>query len=234
VPNPKSLGKQVAVGPQQLGSVRYRRIRQLGQGGMGIVYEVHDTLLDRRVALKTIRSEDPELLYRLKREFRSLADLRHPNLTELYELIVDGGACSYTMELIDGVDFVQTCRRGELAPGARALFDEGQLRDGLAQLAAGLDALHAAAKIHRDVKPSNVLVARSGRVVLLDFGLVADLSEPRNATLTAHLVGTAAYMAPEQAEPLSEVGEAADWYGMGVILYEVLTGTCPFEGGMLR
>jgi eukaryotic-like serine/threonine-protein kinase len=213
------------------GAERYQRIRQLGQGGMGIVYEVFDNDKQRKVALKTLRSDDPDLAYRLKREFRSLSDVVHPNLVELYDLAGDETTSYYTMELVDGVNFLENCRaRSDSA----FPFDETSLRDSLAQLFHGVSALHAAGKIHRDIKPSNVLVARNGRVVLVDFGLVSDLSDLNSLTLTAHVVGTAHYMAPEQAQSGGSVGEASDWYGVGVVLFEALTGQRPFEGSMIE
>ena len=106
-------------------------------------------------------------------------------------------------------------------------FDEARLRDVFRQVALGLSALHAAGKVHRDVKPSNVRVTPEGRVVLLDFGLVFEV-DSRHAT-EGNVVGTPAYMAPEQASLLS-IGPEADWYAVGVMLYECLTGRRPFEG----
>jgi len=113
------------------------------------------------------------------------------------------------------------------APRATRGFDESRLRDAFRQIALGLSALHAAGKIHRDVKPSNVKVTPEGRVVLLDFGLVFEV-DSRQLT-EGHVVGTPAYMAPEQAST-STVGPAADWYAVGVMLYECLAGRRPFEG----
>jgi serine/threonine protein kinase len=118
------------------------------------------------------------------------------------------------------------------ADDALPVFDELRLRHTLGQLAQGLSALHSAGKIHRDVKPSNVLVTEKGRVVLVDFGLVADV-EPRENWEEARAVGTTTYMAPEQAAAL-RVGPAADWYSVGVVLYQVLTGRVPFDGSPIE
>jgi hypothetical protein len=203
---------------------RYALVREVGSGGMGVVYEAMDG--ERRVAIKTLRHVDAEAIYRLKAEFRSLQDISHPNLIQLRELVESGGRWFLTMEFVDGVDFlgyVQGDRAG-------APYDEARLRGGLRQLAAGLAALHAAGKVHRDVKPGNVLVTRDGRVVLLDLGLVADTSD---RTGSGTIVGTAIYMAPEQAAS-AQRHPAGDWYAVGVMLYEALTGRLPFDGEPLR
>ena len=237
---------------------------------MGVVYAAVDRERDELVALKTIREGDVETVYRLKREFRALADLGHPNLVALHDLFVDAGSCFFTMELVEGVDllaFVReqaslahaptlhstgvlpdlpSCSLGSQpaavepwdpalrgrdtvpAPGPLAC-DEARLRVVLPQLAQGLAALHAAGKIHRDIKPPNILVTGDARVVLLDFGLVAAVDHDPDVR-EGNLVGTVAYMAPEQAAGEAQLGPAADWYAVGVILYEALTGRLPFQG----
>jgi serine/threonine protein kinase/tetratricopeptide (TPR) repeat protein len=273
------------------GTERFAVLRRLGAGGMGVVYEVEDREHGGRVALKTLPRADAALLYHLKSEFRSLADVTHPNLAALHELISDGGRWFFTMELIDGVSFLQYVRYGCESPPAdplgRTYADDkppaptttsttvlpaadmdqveaatvphtpaptvpaaapvsratpppqylthpaqfARLRAALRQLVAGVSALHAAGKLHRDIKPSNVLVTAAARVVLLDFGLVTDL-DPRRGGDGSEPAGTFGYMAPEQAagQPLSP---ASDWYAVGVLLYEALTGRLPFEGARL-
>lgn len=240
------------------GGPRFRLVRQLGEGGMGVVYEVEDRERGEHVALKTIRRPTAELTYRLKREFRELAGLHHPNLVTLHELFVDGEHCYFTMELLVGVDFLAHLRgmspRLPLAdtpedrgsPGSAALSiaetlptdgtpgcDEARLRRLLPQLARGLAALHGAGMVHRDVKPSNLVVTSEGRLVLVDFGLVTHAEEDRRRSEDGHVVGTVAYMAPEQArgDPASA---ASDWYAAGVVLFEALTGQVPFTGPPLR
>jgi hypothetical protein len=201
-------------------SDRFELLSRLGEGSMGVVFEALDRERKVRVALKTLRFMDAEMLARFKREFRALQDLHHPNLVNLGELIEEGGHWFYTMELVDGVHFLEWVREnGEL--------QVERLRKSLPQLAAGLFALHGAGKVHRDVKPSNIVVTRDGRVVLLDFGLVVETG--RNMSITRSIVGTAAYMAPEQATS-RPVGPEADWYSFGSMLYEALTGHVPFEG----
>jgi len=210
---------------------------------MGVVYEAFDRERKTTVALKTLRALDEHSLYRFKNEFRALADLRHPNLVRLGELYCEADQWFFTMELIPGVPFLtyvwtrpppghaspeaDTLRSRDSVLGGRR-FDEPKLRAALGQLAAGVAAIHATGKIHRDVKPSNVMVTTEGRTVLLDFGLITDMRGGRQNT-DVSVVGTAAYMAPEQGAAQA-LGPAADWYGVGAILYEALTGRPPFDG----
>ncbi|MEO8603800.1 MAG: protein kinase [bacterium] len=214
-------------------SGRYRVLTPLGQGGMGVVYLARDTVLGQDVALKTLRTHSPDEVYQLKKEFRSLADLSHPNLVQLYDLVVLNDECFFTMELIDGVDLVQYLRRGIAgAPDdpAHVGLDYRQVRETFRQLAVGLHALHAHGKVHRDVKPANILVEPTGRVVLLDFGLASALaSDASQHSRVNTLAGTLAYMAPEQVAGL-DVSAASDWYSVGLVLYETLTGQPPFVG----
>jgi serine/threonine protein kinase len=193
------------------GTRRFEPIALLGEGAVGEVYAAHDRDRGTRVAVKRLRRLGPDDVQRFKHEFRSLADLHHPNLVSLGELFLEDGEWFFTMELIEGVSFLDWVR-----PAGR--LDEARLRAALGQLAAGLSALHAAGKVHRDVKPSNVLVNAEGRVVLLDLGLVADVRSSGSS-----FVGTPHYRAPEQAAR-QPAGRAADWYAVGVMLYEALTG----------
>jgi hypothetical protein len=199
----------------------YELVRELGRGGMGVVYQAFDRQRQRMVALKTMQGFDPEALRRFKQEFRNLAGLAHPNLVTLYEMVGEGSRWFFTMELIEGVPFLAHVRRSQ-----------EDLRDALRQLARGLHFLHQAGKLHRDVKPGNVLVTRQGRVVLLDFGLATEL-DCWQQHLSHNLLGTVPYMAPEQAA-CQAVSPATDWYAVGVMLYKVLTGRLPFDGPMMQ
>jgi len=202
-------------------SDRFTVLKRLGAGGMGVVFEAYDRERSAPVALKTLRRMDPERLYALKREFRSLADLRHPNLISLGELRCEGGRWYFTMELIHGEDFL----RHAWGSGPRASFDPDRLQRALGGLARGVAALHARGIIHRDIKPSNVLVDRDGRVVLLDFGLAADLTAP-DAGGEERGSGTPLYMAPEVSAGAAP-SLASDWYSVGALLHCALTGQPP-------
>jgi eukaryotic-like serine/threonine-protein kinase len=202
---------------------RFSVERKLGAGGTGVVYAAWDRERDARVALKTLRQLDADALYRLKREFRSLADVKHPNLVDTYELMSAGDHWFLTMELVEGTTFLAYVR-----PDGR--LDLTRLRSALQQLAAGVQALHDSGHLHRDLKPSNVLVTATGRVAICDFGLVTEVTAVRlRHTIEDCLAGTLAYLSPEQAA-LLPLTEASDWYSVGVILYEALTGRLPVEG----
>jgi eukaryotic-like serine/threonine-protein kinase len=248
-------------------SARFDARRRLGSGAFGVVYEAYDRERQLLVALKTLRSAQSDALYLFKREFRSLADLNHPNLVALYELFAEGHDWFFTMELLRGRSFIdhawdvptasevvttdatrltRSTRLNEsrveqghhasqhqVAPSEPARrVDYDRLREMLLQLADGLTALHDSGKLHRDVKPRNVMVTTEGRVVLLDFGLVANVTASGADPLSVRVAGTPAYMAPEQAaaRPLSA---ASDWYSVGAMLYETLTGRLPFHGSTL-
>ncbi len=210
---------------------RYELGAELGRGAMGTVYEAFDRDLQRPLALKTLRGAEPDDLYRLKSEFRALAGLNHPNLVRLYELVVEGDRGFFTMERVqDGLPITDYIDRkaARAPPEERLAAREAAVRGSFRQLALAIDVLHRAGKVHRDLKPSNVLVEPGGRVVLLDFGLVGQLeNDLARRSQVGSLVGTIAYMAPEQAYG-HRLTTAADWYSFGVLLYEALAERSPF------
>jgi len=197
--------------------------RLLGSGGMGAVYEAFDNERDTRLAFKMLTSVDASSIYRLKQEFRALSDVVHPNLVALQELFCDQDHWFFTMELLPGQTLFD--------PPAEAL-EQDRLRSIFSQLATGIQAIHDAGKLHRDLKPTNVMLTPEGRVVILDFGLVSDKEAGGvgQTIIDESVSGTPLYMAPEQAaaEPATA---RSDWYAFGVMLFEALTGKPPFDGG---
>ncbi|MBL8975068.1 MAG: serine/threonine protein kinase, partial [Myxococcales bacterium] len=207
----------------------YELVRTLGAGGMGEVHEAIDTRSGEHVALKMLFEVDPAGVYRLKREFRRMADISHENLVTLHELGNDGDRWYFTMELLRGGDLGGALRAARVGDG-----DGEALRGLLRQFVHGVHALHQAGKIHRDLKPSNVLVTDAGRVVILDFGLVNEIDHRTLFASSRGLIrGTPAYMSPEQAAGQLAT-PASDWYAVGAILFEVMTGRYPFTGGAMQ
>lgn len=218
---------------------------------MGAVYLAHDRERDKRVALKTLRRVDASGIYRFKREFRALADLRHPNLVVLYDLFADGSEWFFTMEYVEGEPFLASVSESldldDARGGTRNLGrtndssapsryptpvrDVPRLRQLLLQVARAIAFVHGAGKLHRDLKPDNVMVTPEGRAVVLDFGIALERADA-HGTHEAGVVGTPAYMSPEQAHNGAVTG-ATDWYAFGVMMYEALTGVVPFDGNYL-
>ena len=215
-----------SLGPTTLAAGRFTLLRHLGSGGSGIVHEAYDTVRREVVAVKTLRVTDAATVHGLKREFRQLSNIVHPNLVTLYELIGDeDDTWCLAMELIRGVSFVDYVR----APGGPLGFDTTRLYNALGQVCAGLTALHEAGTIHRDLKPSNVLVTNEDRAVSLDFGIASEIAPKESLTQESGLAGTIHYIAPEAgSDPV--VRPAVDMYALGVMVYECLTGVLPFSG----
>jgi eukaryotic-like serine/threonine-protein kinase len=231
---PRPLVHSVLQTGARLAEGRFEILRRLGAGGMGVVYEAFDAERRGRVALKTLTRVDAAGIYRLKNEFRALADVSHPNLVRLHELFADERAWFFTMDLVDGRPFdtwLETQRRATGTGGEAEAPWLTRLREAMAELVAAVSAIHRVGKLHRDLKPSNVMVRADGRVVVLDFGLVAapELGGIGQTVLDGALAGTPVYMAPEQAAG-KEATPASDWYALGVLLFEALTGQLPFDG----
>ncbi len=228
--------EDLKIGADFGGTERYAVRRRVGAGGMGVVYEVHDRVRDQIVALKTLLRASAGHIYRLKREFRALSDIAHPNLVCLYELTVEPEHCFFTMELVNGESVVAAVRPVAESP-AQATVEAGaintrRLRYLLRQILTGVAELHRHGTLHRDLKPSNILVTPEDRVVILDFGLTSSIVVDLPQAVEG-LAGTPAYVAPEQheGEPPSH---ASDAYALGVTLYEMVTGRLPFTGRLDR
>src|SRR5262245_44782183 len=216
----------------------YEVIAQIGVGGMGQVFRAHDTRLNRDVALKILSdavASDPDRLARFTREAQTLASLNHPHIAQIHGLEESGAVPALVMELVEGEDLSQ-----RIARGAIALADALPMRR---QIADALEAAHEQGIIHRDLKPANIQVREDGTVKVLDFGLAKAFdpsrstgSDPMNSpTISFHatqagiILGTAAYMSPEQAKGHA-VDRRADLWAFGAVLYEMLTGRRAFGG----
>ncbi len=217
---------------------RYRVLAKLGAGGMGEVYRARDTRLERDVALKVLPAElasDPDRLARLEREAQVLASLEHPNIAAVYGLEQLDGSRFLVMQLASGVTL-----EDRLASGAIPVDEVAAIA---LQLARGLEAAHENGVIHRDLKPANVMLDDDGGVKVLDFGLAKPAATADSVELTASptmldatgagvIMGTAAYMSPEQARG-RRVDKRADIWAFGCVLYEMLTGERLFDGESL-
>jgi formylglycine-generating enzyme required for sulfatase activity/predicted Ser/Thr protein kinase len=219
----------------------YRILEKIGEGGMGVAYRALDTRLDRTVVLKLLRPEaigDAERKWRFVREAKAASALNHPNIVTIHDVGADQGLDFIVMEYVEGTPLDRLIPKGGLP------VDEA-VRYGL-QIASALGAAHAAGIVHRDVKPANVIVGARGRVKVLDFGLAKLMErEPGGVLLTSDstataaslvertrhgvILGTVAYMSPEQAEG-KPVDARSDVFSLGAVLYEMLAGRRPFEG----
>ena len=220
----------------------YEVARELGRGGMGVVYLATDTRLDRQVAIKALPAElasDPARLERFEREAKTLASLNHPNLAGIHGVEEQAGAKYLVLEFVEGETLADVLDRGPL-PVDQAI-------EYAVQIAAGLEAAHEAGVIHRDLKPANIVVTPDGQAKVLDFGLARTdeggqsssgaLDSPtmttpqplHSPTIAGAILGTAAYMSPEQARG-RRVDKRTDIWSFGVLLYEMLIGASPFHG----
>ena len=217
----------------------YEVVTKIGEGGMGEVYRARDTKLDRDVALKVLPqafTDDPDRLARFEREAKVLASLNHPNIGHIYGLEEAEGQKALVLELVEGPTLAERIKQGPI-PVDEALPIAKQIAE-------ALEAAHEQGVIHRDLKPANIKLKPDGTVKVLDFGLAkafqpdaSDVSASMSPTISltaaatqmGMVIGTAAYMAPEQARG-KQVDRRADIFAFGVVLYEMLTGQRPFQG----
>lgn len=210
---------------------RYRLDQFLGQGGMGIVYKAHDTQLNRAVALKipTLSGAGAaKAKARFVREAQAAAALQHPNICQIYDIGEVEGASFLTLALIQGEPLSRRIRPG-------APFEPRAAAELVRKLALALQSAHAQGVIHRDLKPGNVMIDQRGEPIIMDFGLArrADLVAEQ-LTHQGDVLGTPAYMSPEQITgEVAAMGPGCDVYSLGVILFELLTGTVPFQGDVI-
>src|SRR6516162_939526 len=207
----------------------------LGKGGMGVVYRAHDTKLGRDVAIKALPdafANDLDRLQRFQREAQVLASLNHPNIAQIYGLEESDRTRCIVMELVEGETLLERLKHGPI-PLEEALPIASQI-------AAALEAAHERGIVHRDLKPANIKVTRDGKVKVLDFGLAKAFQEEHQPTLSNSptvigasvpgvILGTAAYMSPEQARG-KEADRSSDIWAFGCVLYEMLTSRAAFEG----
>ena len=211
--------------PGELIGDRYELGRQLGAGGMARVYLGHDRLLDRQVAVKVLSepyASDPQFVERFRREASAAAGLNHPNIVAVYDRGEADGSYYIVMEYLKGPDLKQVIRGRAPLPPLEAI-------DNAQQILAALGAAHKRDVVHRDVKPQNVLVAEDGHLKVTDFG-IARAGAESDMTEAGSVIGTAQYLSPEQARG-DDVTAASDCYAVGIVLYEMLTGRVPFDGG---
>jgi serine/threonine-protein kinase len=204
---------------------KYELKEKIGEGGYGIVYKARDPLLERNVAIKVLRMDiasSPDFVERFRREARLAASLRHPNIVSVIEVGEQEGRYYLVMEYLEGEVLSALLKDGKPLPLKQAV-------EILQPLAEALDYAHGRGLVHRDVKPSNMILAEGGkRPVLTDFGLVKSMTES-GLTTTGVALGTVEYMAPEQILG-QEPGPAADQYALGVVAFQMLTGKVPFPG----
>jgi len=229
------LGTMSGIGPQAAQSVlpvgkvvadRFEIVQVIGQGGMGVVYEAHDRMRDDHVALKFLI---PQLLasdtarQRFLNEAKIAISLSHPNIISVYDVVKYEDTCFLTMELLKGQSLRQ--RLVDLA-ASKQHMPIAEALGIIKEVAAALEYAHHTT-IHRDIKPENIWILANGKAKLMDFGIARLQSQTQGLTKTAAVLGTAYYMAPEQLVGTAQIDHRADQYSLGVMLYEMLTGSLP-------
>jgi len=229
--SPVAAGAPVAPGSGAFWT-QYELVKEIGLGGMGVVYEAKDRSLERRVAVKRMRDEirlDAQDRQRFVNEARLVAQLHHPNIVDIYGIVEDGGEVYLVFEFVEGRTLADVLK----SDGALGF---GPARRVLKEMAAAVEHAHGRGVIHRDLKPSNVMVAPDGRVKVMDFGVARQAKDAmtRHSSTSMTIAGTPPYMAPEHEQ--GSARKESDVYALGVCFYEMLTGQLPFGGigaGML-
>ncbi len=203
---------------------RYQIIEELGKGGMGKVYKVLDKEVNAKIALKLIRPEiaaDKKTIERFRNELKTARDISHKNICRMYDLNKEEGNYYITMEYVPGEDLKRLIRKvGQFSAGKTVSIAR--------QVCEGLSEAHRLGVVHRDLKPQNIMVDEDGNARIMDFGIARSI-KGKSITGAGVMIGTPEYMSPEQAEA-KEVDHRSDFYSLGIILYEMLTGQLPFEG----
>ena len=203
---------------------RYEVIKSIGEGGMANVYLTYDTILDRRVAIKVLRgdlSNDEKFVRRFQREALSASSLSHPNIVEMYDVGEDNGIYYIVMEYIEGVTLKQLIKKRGALTLSEAIDIMLQITDGISQA-------HDSYIIHRDLKPQNIMIKEDGTIKITDFGIAMALNSTQ-LTQTNSVMGSVHYLPPEQASGKGSTIRS-DIYSMGILFYEILTGSLPFKG----
>ena len=201
---------------------RYKVLKVLGSGSMGSVFLAHDSQLDRQVALKAPRLEHDtsgELSQRLYREARAAATLNHPNICPIYDVSEHEGTCFIAMGYVSGQPLAAYVASKKRQP-------EREAAKVVRKIALALEEAHAHGILHRDLKPTNIMIDKRGEPIVMDFGVACWFDDRTQTRLTQQgaIVGTPAYMSPEQIEGRTKIGPASDIYSLGVLLYQILTG----------
>ncbi len=203
---------------------RYQIIKTIGEGGMANVYLAYDTILDRNVAVKVLRGDlatDEKFVRRFQREALSASSLSHPNIVEVYDVGEDNGSYYIVMEYIDGKHLKQLLKK-------RGSLTLTEVVDIMLQVTDGMSAAHDSYIIHRDIKPQNIMILENGLIKITDFGIAMALNSTQ-LTQTNSVMGSVHYLPPEQASGKGATIQS-DVYSMGILMYELLTGTLPFKG----
>lgn len=203
---------------------RYEIVASIGEGGMANVYLAHDAILDRNVALKVLRGDlenNEKFIRRFQREAKSVSDLSHPNIVEVYDVGEEEGQHYIVMEYIDGKTLKQLVQK-------RGALTVAEVIDIMAQITDGLKGAHAAYIIHRDIKPQNIMIQDNGMIKITDFGIAMSMNATQ-LTQTNSVMGSVHYLPPEQASGKTATMKS-DIYSAGILMYELLTGSVPFKG----